>query len=237
MNTATKRAGVAAAALAAAGLFGSLPFDGSLVARPGVPTVHRDVALVDIVSDEGALDTLLYSDLSNGAESLYNAVSTATTPGDATLLLGAGTAPDFFDNLFDGAYNYAGSGYFLNVYAVEDELNQALGVSATTSETAILADITANPILLSGTDALPTAGATGFDADLITLANDDYTTASTDFTTYLDGLSSALTTVGSTDTGLGLTAALTELSTLYTADATALTTDFSAILTDLGSIF
>lgn len=237
MNTATKRAGIATAALAAAGLFGSLPFDGSSVAQQGVPTVHRDVALVDIVSDEGAFDTLLYTDLSTGAESLYNAVSTATTPADATLLLGAGTAPDFFDNLFDGAFNYDNSGYFLDLYAFEDEVNQALGVSATTSETAILADITANPILFSGSDALPTAGATGFDADLITFANDDYATGSTDLTTYLDGLSAALTTVGSTDTSAGFTAALTELSTLYTADATALTSDFSAILTDLGSLF
>jgi len=116
-------------------------------------------------------------------------------------------------------------------------VNQALGVSATTSETAILGDIASNPILLSGTDTLPAVGATGFDADLTTLANDDYTTGSTDLTTYLDGLSASLTTVGSTDTDAGLTAALTELSTLYTADATALSTDLSAILTDLGSLF
>ncbi|MGA8329171.1 MAG: hypothetical protein WB777_07755, partial [Mycobacterium sp.] len=208
----------------------------SSVAQQGVPTVHRDVALVDIVSDEGAYDTLLYGDLSTGATSLYNAVSTATTPTDADLLLGA-TPTGYFDDLFDGAYNYDSSGYFLDLYALEDEVNQALGVSATTSETDILDDIAANPILLSGTDTLPAVGATGFDTDLTTLASDDYTTGSTDFTTYLDGLSSALTTVGSTDTSLGFTAALTELSTLYTADATALSTDFSAILTDLGSLF
>jgi len=237
MNTATKRAGIATAALAAAGLFGAQPFDGSSVAQQGMPTVHRDVALVDIVSDEGAYDTLLYNDLSTGATSLYNAVDTATNATDANLLLGAGTAPDYFDNLFDGAYNYDGSGYFLDLYALEDEVNQALGVFATTSETAILGDIASNPILLSGTDTLPAVGATGFDADLTTLANDDYTTGSTDLTTYLDGLSASLTTVGSTDTDAGLTAALTELSTLYTADATALSTDLSAILTDLGSLF
>ncbi|MGA8330546.1 MAG: hypothetical protein WB777_14765 [Mycobacterium sp.] len=140
-----------------------------------------------------------------------------------------------YDGLFDGAYNADVSGYSLDMYAFEDEVNQALGVSATTSENAILADIAANPIEYSGT--LPTAGATDFDSDLTTLANADYTTGSTDFTTYVDGLSSALTTVGSTDTSAGFAAVLTELSTLYTADATALSTDFSAILTDLGSLF
>src|ERR1700679_3583941 len=98
MNTATKRAGIATAALAAAGLFGSLPFDGSSVAQRGVPTVHRDVALVDIVSDEGAFDTLLYTDLSGGATSLYSAVSTATSPADANLLLGADPT-GYFDDL------------------------------------------------------------------------------------------------------------------------------------------
>jgi len=233
MNARTKRTVVATAALAAAGLLGSLPFDGSSVAQQGVPTVHRDVALVDIVSDEGAYDSLLYTDLTTGQTSLYTSVADATSTADANLLLGATTSTD----LFDGASDYDGSAYLLDTYAFEDELNQLAGVSATTSETAILADIAANPILLSGTDALPTAGATGFDTDLTTLASDDYTTGSTDFTTYLDSLSTSLATVGSTDTSAGFTAALTELSTLYTADASALSTDFSAILTDLGSLF
>jgi hypothetical protein len=38
---------IAGAALAAAALFGSLPYDGSSQAQQGAPTVHRDVALVD----------------------------------------------------------------------------------------------------------------------------------------------------------------------------------------------
>jgi len=236
MNIATKRTVIATAALAAAGLFGSLPFDGSPLAQQGVPTVHRDVALVDIVSDEGAFDTLLYGDLTSAETGVYGAVSTATSPTDADLLLGAsGTLP--FDGIFDNAANYDGSGLFLDAYALEDEVNQMLGITPTVSETAILADIAGNPVLLSGTDTLPGVGTTGFDTDLTTLANDDYTTGSTDFTSYLDGLSSALTTVGSTDASAGFTAALTELSTLYTADASALSTDFSAILTDLGSLF
>ncbi|MGA8330547.1 MAG: hypothetical protein WB777_14770 [Mycobacterium sp.] len=68
---------MATAALAAAGLLGSLPFNGSSVAQQGVPTVHRDVALVDIVSDETAYDSLLYKDLTGGEVGLYNAVDTA----------------------------------------------------------------------------------------------------------------------------------------------------------------
>jgi hypothetical protein len=47
MHVAAKRAIVAAAAVAAAGLYGSLSYDGAVVAQQGVPTVHRDVALVD----------------------------------------------------------------------------------------------------------------------------------------------------------------------------------------------
>ena len=108
MNTRTKRTVVATAALAAAGLLGSLPFDGSSVAQQGVPTVHRDVALVDIVTDEISFDNLVYTDLTSGETSLYTAVADATTPADAALLLGAGTAPDYFDNLFD-VFEYLGA--------------------------------------------------------------------------------------------------------------------------------
>ncbi|MDT5226719.1 MAG: hypothetical protein QOH94_512, partial [Mycobacterium sp.] len=47
MKSGTKRTVIAGAALAAAGLFGSMPFDGSSVAQSGVPVQHHDVALVD----------------------------------------------------------------------------------------------------------------------------------------------------------------------------------------------
>src|ERR1700744_367019 len=66
MNAATKRTIIATAALAAAGLFGSLPYEGSTQAQQGAPTVHRDVALVDIttlLTDEGTLDTALFNDV------------------------------------------------------------------------------------------------------------------------------------------------------------------------------
>jgi hypothetical protein len=243
MNAATKRTVIAGAAIAAAGLFGSLPYQGTPQSQQGVPTVHRDVALVDItdatlLTDEGTLDSALYGDLTGAETSLYGAVDTAygggtTGAADADALLGAGTAPDAYDNLFDGAYNYGASGFGLDVWAAEDEVNQALGISATTSETAILNDIAADPVLLSGTDTLPTAGSADFDTDLISLANDDYTTATTDFTTYVEGLSTSL---GSLDTSEGLSAILTDLGTI-SSDFTNLTPDLTAVLTDLGSLF
>ena len=81
-------------------------------------------------------------------------------------------------------------------------MNQALGISATTSETAILADIAKDPVALAG-DTLPTAGATGFDTDLMTIATADFSAATSEFTTYLDGLPTALTDVGGLSTLLG----------------------------------
>ncbi len=230
MHAVTKRSMLTVGALAAAGLLGSLPH-GTTQAQ-GVPTVHRDVALVDVVSDETSFDDLLYTDLTNLESGLYGAVDTAYGGGttgatDAAELLGASTTLPY-DGIFDNAANYAGSGLFLDAWATEDELNQALGVSATTSETAILADIGKDPVYLSG-DSLPTAGSADFDTDLTTIANADYTTASTEFTSYLDSLSS----LGTLDPSDGLTAALSELSTAYTADIGALTTDFNTIYTDI----
>jgi hypothetical protein len=231
MNVGTRRTVFAAAALAAAGLYGSLPYHESAQGQ-GVPTVHRDVALVDIVSDETAFDDLLYTDLTSLESGLYGAVDTAYGGGatgatDAAELLGASTALPY-DGLFDNGANYAGSGLFLDAWATEDELNQALGISAATSQAEILADIGKDPVYLSG-DTLPTAGSADFDSDLTTIANADFGTASTDFTNYVDSLSN----LGSLDTGTGLTAVLTELDTAYTADIGGLTTDLNTVYTDI----
>ena len=72
MQTATRRTLIAAAALAAAGLFGSLPYHGSTQAQ-GIPTVHHDVALVDLgdtlLGGETSFDTTLYNDVL-GAEGI-----------------------------------------------------------------------------------------------------------------------------------------------------------------------
>jgi hypothetical protein len=205
MRTVTKRSIIAAAALAAAGLLGSLPFDGSSLAEPGVPTVHRDVALVDTTSDiigaETTLDDTLYTDAHTGAATLYTDAVTAYGVTDADALLGT-TALAGGLGLFDGAYASAGSGVFLDTWAAEDELNQLLGIPAATSEADILADIAKDPVLPVGA-VLPTAGAAGFDTDLMNLATTDFTNASSEFTTYLDGLSGLSDLGGGLGDGLG----------------------------------
>jgi hypothetical protein len=209
MRAATKRAVIAAAGLAAAGLFGSLPYDGSPLAQQGAPAQHHDVALVDvtdpIAASEVALDDTLYSGLYGSTTGLYAELySTAVTTLGATTadsLLGT-TVVGGADGIFDGAANSLSSGVFLDTWAAEDELNQLLGVTTTASETAILADIGTDPVALAG-DTLPTAGATGFDATLMAIATADFTNATSEFTTYLDGLPSALGDLGGLSTLLG----------------------------------
>ncbi len=229
MNAKTKRTVIAAAALGAAGLFGSLQFDGASVAQQGVPIQHHDVALVDtaspldsIISSETALDDSLYNGLYNSSTGLYaelyNGAVTALGATSADALLGT-TAAAGADGIFDGAANSFSSGVFLDTWAAEDELNQLLGISATASETAILADIGTDPVALAG-DTLPTAGATGFDTALMTIATADFTASTTEFTTYLDSLPAAIGDLGGLSTllgdlGLGSLGSLgTELTTL-----------------------
>jgi hypothetical protein len=105
-----------AGAVAAAGLLRSLQH--TTTQAQGVPTIHRDVALVEIVTDETSLDDLLYTDLTNLESGLHGAVDTAYGGGatgatDAAELLGGSTALPY-DGLFDNAANYAGSGLFLD---------------------------------------------------------------------------------------------------------------------------
>ncbi len=208
MNARTRRTVVATAALAAAGLFGSLPWNGSSVAQSGVPVEHHDVALVDTASDiltyETTLDDTLYSGIygsTGGYAELYDEAVKALGVPAADTLLGT-TVAGGADGLFDGAANSFSSGVFLDTWAAEDEVNQLLGVSAATSEAGILADIAKDPVALAG-DTLPTAGATGFDADLMTIATADFSNVTTEFTSYLDSLPTALTDVGGLSTLLG----------------------------------
>jgi hypothetical protein len=219
MNARTRRTVIAAAALAAAGLFGSLPFDGSSVAQHGVPVEHHDVALVDSISDtaigsETAIDNFLYAGVfgpTGGESELFNAAVTLLGGSTADALLGT-TALAGADGIFDGAASNFSSGLFLDTWAAENELNQLLGVSATTSETAILADIANDPISLAVGDVLPTAGAPSFDADLMSFANADFSAGATEFTTYLDSLPTLVGDLG----GLGSLGSLgTELTSLW----------------------
>jgi hypothetical protein len=239
MNAATKRTIIATAALAAAGLFGSLPFDGTTQAQQGAPTVHRDVALVDIttlLTDEGTFDTALFNDVlgPTGAEEvLYSDLSTATSPSEATTLLDATGASPIYSGDFNGAESRLFEGLYLDTLAYEDQLNQALGITPTASETAILADYTGLPEApLPTGDTLPDVGATGFDTDLTTIANGEFTLALSDFEGFLSNL--ATDTSGLSD----VSTLFTDLSSSFSDLSTSLTPDLSAILADLtGGLF
>jgi hypothetical protein len=207
MRTTTKRTLIAAAALTAAGLFGSLPYHGSTQAQ-GVPNVHRDVALVDvtspIVTSEIALDDQLFNSVfsSTGLEAeLYNGLSTALgggTAGDAlaTELLDATGAMPIYSGDFDGALSRLGGGVFFDTWAGESELNSLLGVTPADGNAAILADIAKDFIPLPVGDTLPTATDPNFAADLMTIANADYTLAAGDFDGWLANLPTALGDLG-----------------------------------------
>jgi hypothetical protein len=246
MHAGTKRIVIGAAALTAAGLLGSLPFDGTQVAQQGVPTVHRDVALVDdftpLLTDEGTFDTALFNDVlgpTGAEETLFNTLATALSGGtldatgtaDATTLLDATGASPLFSGDFNGAESRLFEGLYLDTLASEDSLNQALGATPTESETAILADYTSLPEApLPTGDTLPVVGATGFDTDLTTIANGEFSDATADFEGFLTNLSTDSS--GLTDFGT----LLTDLSDSFSGLSTGLTTDFSTVITDVTSL-
>ncbi|HXO12211.1 MAG TPA: hypothetical protein VN871_07585, partial [Mycobacterium sp.] len=140
MHTATKRTLVAAAALAAAGLFGSLPYHGTVEAQ-GVPVQHHDVALVDasdILGPETTFDATFFNELlgANGVEDqLYTSVQTALGTTDANLLLDTDGAMPVFSGVFNGAESRLSEALFIDGLASEDQLNQLLGVTESASQT------------------------------------------------------------------------------------------------------
>jgi hypothetical protein len=244
MKAGTKRTVIGAAAVAAAGLFGSLPCDGSSVAQQGVPTVHRDVALVDdyttLLTDESAYDTALYNDVlgPTGAEEvLYNDLSTALGASDATTVLDATGASPIYSGDFNGAESRLFEGLFLNTLVGEDQINQSLGATATESETAILAEFTSTggPPIPAGADVTladltSAVGTSSFDTDLTSIANADYTLAAGDLEGYLTSLTADSSSLSD------LSTVLTDFSSSF-SDLSNLSTDFSTVLTDLGSLF
>jgi hypothetical protein len=245
MNVATKRAVIAAAGLAAAGLFGSLPYDGSQVAQQGAPTVHRDVALVDdyttLLTDEGTLDTAFYNDVlgpTGAEEQLYSTLATATSPSEATTLLDATGASPIFSGDFNGAESRLFEGLFLNTLVGEDQVNQLLGATSAESETAILADFTTTggpPIPASADVTLAeltgAVGTSSFDTDLTSIANADYTLAAGDLEGYLTSLTADTSSLGD------LSTVLTDLSSSFSDLSSGLSADLSTVLTDLGGLF
>jgi hypothetical protein len=258
MHTATKRTLVAGAALAAAGLLGSLPYHGPVQAQ-GIPTQHHDVALVDlgdtIVGSETSLDDSLFTSVfgPSGVEAeLYNGLATALgggTSGDnlATALLDATGGSPIYSADFDGALSRLAGGTFFDTWASEDQVNQLLGVSATESQTLILADIEKDfiPIPtstgLTDGDLSSAIGTSTFDTDLTQIANADFTTATGDFEGWLANLPTALADLGggSGDLG-GLSTLIGDLTGDLTGGTTGdglsfLTGDLGTLLTDLGS--
>lgn len=245
MNTATKRTMIATAALAAAGLFGSLPFDGTHVAQQGAPTVHRDVALVDdftaLLTDEGTLDTAFYNDVlgpTGAEEQLFTTLATTTSTSEATTLLDATGASPIYSGDFDGAESRLFEGLFLNTLVGEDQINQSLGATATESETALLADFTTTggPPIPSGADVTladltGAVGTSSFDTDLTSIANADYSLGEGDFAGYLTSLS------GDTSSLSDLSTVFTDLSSSFSDLSTNLTGDVGTVLTDLGGLF
>jgi hypothetical protein len=240
MNVGTKRTVIAAAALAAAGLFGSLPFDGSSLAQ-GVPVQHHDVALVDadatLLLDEGALDKALFNDVlgPSGAEAtLYNDLVSAFGAPSATTLLDATGASPIYSGDFNGSESRAFEALFIDGLATEDQVNQLAGVSETASQSAILADLLGNagPPIPAGADVTITeltnaVGTSAFDTDLTSIANADYALGVSDFEGYLTSLSGDTSALGDFST------LLTDLSTSFSVLSTNLSTDFSTVITDL----
>jgi len=242
MHSATKRILIAGAGLAAAALFGSLPYHGSSQAQ-GVPTQHHDVALVDadatLLLDEGTLDNAFWNDVlgpTGAEEQLFSALSTSFGAPTATTLLDATGASPIYSGDFNGAESRGFEALFLDGLAGEDQLNQALGVTATASQTELLSvfntDFVPIPAStdLTAADLLAAVGTSGFDTDLTTIANADYALAASDFEGYLASLA------GDTS-GLGdLSTLLTDLSSSFGDLGTNLTTDVSTLVTDVTSL-
>jgi hypothetical protein len=235
MHTATKRTLVAAAALAAAGLFGSLPCHGTVQAQ-GVPVQHHDVALVDasdILGPETTFDTTFFNDVlgSTGVEEqFYNSIVAADGATLANTLLDTDGASPVYSGIFNGAESRLFEGVFVDTLASEDQVNQLLGVSTADSQTAILGDLTGNFFPLPTGGVEPVVG-TGFDGDLTALANADFAEGYQDLLGYLSSFTGDLG--GSTDI---LTTLLGDLTGGTAGDGLQLLTgDLGTLLTDLVS--
>src|ERR1700759_2341848 len=169
------------------------------MAQQGVPTVHRDVALVDdgsvILPPETTIDTELFNSVlgPSGTEAdLYNALVSSVGAPEAETLLDPDGASPLFSGVFNGAESRAFEGLFINTLVSEDELNQLLGVTQGNSETSILSELLTNPgppipdsTDLTIGDLTSAVGTSSFDTDLTTIANAEYSLAFGDFEGYL----------------------------------------------------
>jgi hypothetical protein len=231
MHVATKRAIIGAAAIAAAGLFGSLPYEGASVAQQDAPTVHRDVALVDAISDA---EILYLSDVKtdvvapNGFEdSLLTAYGATNGPA---YLDYSGTGAIFappYENAFDGGATQLYDAYLADTVALEDEINGLLGVQAA-DQPALLAALEADYV---GTLPATVEVGPNFDAALSLLGTTDDQGALADFANYGEYFLTNLSTF-STD-GYFTSGDFTALFTDFDKLGMSLGTEFSTLLTSL----
>lgn len=217
MHTATKRTLIAAAAMTAAGLFGSLPYHGSTQAQ-GVPTVHRDVALVDTASDilasEIGLDDQVFSSIfgPTGAEaSLYNSFVDSFGATNAQILLDTNTAEPVYSGVLNGAVSRLSDSLLYDTWAGENSINALFGITPSVSETAILADINADFVPLPTGFELPAVGDPSFTTDLLAIANADMTAGYNDLLGYFADVSANLGNLDFGDLG-GLSGLLGDLT-------------------------
>jgi hypothetical protein len=206
MRTATKRLIIAAAALTAAALFGSLPYQGGPQAQQPAPTVHRDVALVDdtvVVTQQLDADNLFWDENlgTNGLEEqlyidLGGGSNSPATQAFTQAILDTNTAQPPWSGDFNGAESRLTEGVFLLDIYGQDELNQALGIETVggADQTAFANDIATEyvPLPQSLPPGFELTPGPDFDTELMTLANAEFATASSDFLGYLSELSTNL---------------------------------------------
>jgi hypothetical protein len=260
MHVAAKRAIVAAAAVAAAGLYGSLSYDGQMVAQPGLRTVHQDVALVDVDVDDTAIAAASAAAPTAGeiatfltAENVFNNEAYQAVFGptgfEATLYSDVGTNANLFldttsaAGIFDGATSQYFDGVYADGLLGEDFLNQALGIGASTSEASLLTQLADDPFVATTAaeqteiTALESATtASTFDGDLSGLAQAFYTQSFTDLTGYFTYLSDNATALSSAGFDTSLSTILGDVSTDLTNAVSGLSTDFSTFITALDTL-
>jgi hypothetical protein len=251
MHVATKRSVIAAAAIAAAGLFGSLPYEGASVAQQGVPTVHQEVALVDAASAavndaqqllldaEGAVNGTL-SGLTADDNGLLDVLYTAVGSDLADSLLladGSGAIYGGYLDIFNGAATAGYNGFISNTLAFEAELNNILGVPMPDAQAYLLDQF--NDLFIGAVPASlgdPELG-DSFIPDLVAIANSQYTLASNDlieYTSYLftnfDDVLGGLTQIDLGELLGNVTESLTTLTTGLTDNVNDLLTAIIGLL-------
>jgi hypothetical protein len=169
-------------------------------------------------------------------EQLSSALATATSTSEATTLLDATGANPIFSGDFNGAESRGFEALFLEGLATEDQVNQALGITSTTSQAELLSvfnnDFVPIPASadLTAADLAAAVGSSTFDTDLTTIANADYTLAASDFEGFLSNLATDTSGLGSLGT------LLTDFGSSFSDLSTNLTTDFTAVITDITSL-